>query len=86
MESKKGESYRAILVIRRTAMQRDTVLIGSIFLFSFLAFIALGLLDKLSGRSVYIISGLVACFGIGYLTTLIRLEILKSTIDLIDHI
>jgi uncharacterized membrane protein len=86
MESKKGESYRALLVIRKAAMQRNTVLIGSIFLITFLAFIVLGLLEKLSGRSVYLIAGMIACFGIGYLTTLIRLEIVKSSIDLMDHL
>ena len=86
MEFKKGENYREILVIRKAGMQRNTVLIGSIFFVSFLAFIALGLLDQLTARSIYLIAGIVACFGIGYLTTLIRLEILKSSIDLIEHL
>ena len=86
MEFKKSESYKALLVIRKTAMKRNTVVIGTIFLISFLAFIALGLLDQLSARSIYLIAGIVACFGIGFLTTLIRLEILKSSIELIDHL
>lgn len=86
MISDEGERYKALLVIRKTAMQRNMVIIGTIFLISFLAFIAFGLLDKLTGRSIYLTAGIVTCLGIGYLTTFIRLEILKSSIDLMDHL
>ncbi len=86
MDSEKIENYKALLIIRRSAKQRDVVIMGSIFLISFLALIALGMLDKFTGRSLFLVAALVVCFGAGTLTTWVNQEILKGSIEMIDNL
>ena len=80
------ESYRALLIIRRDAKRRDTLVTGGIFLLSFIALIALGMLGRLTGISVYLVTALVVCFGLGYLTTWVKLEVIKGCIEMIDNL
>jgi hypothetical protein len=86
MVSNKLENYIALLTIRRAARRRDTVVTGGIFLISFISMIALGMLDRLTGRSLYLVTAMVVCFGCGYLTTWVKLEIIKGSIELIDNL
>jgi len=86
MVTNKLENYLTLLSIRRAGRRRDTIIAGGIFLLSFISLIALGLLDRLSGRSLYLVSALVVVFGIGYLMAWIKLEIVKGTIELIGNI
>jgi hypothetical protein len=86
MTSNKLENYLALLTIRRAGRHRDTFITGGIFLISFVSMIALGLLDRLSGRSIYFVAGMVIVFGFSYLTTWVRLEIIKGSIELIDNL
>jgi len=86
MVSNKLENYIALLTISRAARLRDTVIIGGIFLISFISMIALGMLDRLTGRSLYLVTTMVVCFGFGYLTTWVKLDIIKGSIELIDNL
>jgi hypothetical protein len=86
MVSNKLENYRALLIVRRAARRRDTIVTGGIFLFSFISMIALGMLDRLTGRSLYLITALVLCFGFGSLATWVKLEIIKGSIELINNL
>jgi len=86
MVSNKLENYKALLTIRRAARRRDRIVAGGIFLVSFLSMIALGMLERLTGRSLYLVTAMVVCFGLGYLTTWVKLEIIKGSIELIDNL
>lgn len=86
MDTEKLENYKALLIIRRSAKQRDTIIIGAIFLISFIALIALGMLDRLTGRSLFFVAALVVCLGAGYLTTWVKQEILTGSIEMIDNL
>ena len=86
MIASKLENYRALLLIRRAGRRRDLFIAGGIFLVSFSATIALGLLDRLDGRSVYLITAMVVAFGFSYLTTWVKLEVIKGLIDLIENV
>jgi uncharacterized membrane protein len=80
------ENYLALLTIRRAGRRRDTIIVGGIFIVSFIAVIALGMLDRFNGRSLYFVAAMVACFGFGYLTTWVRFEIIKGTMELIENL
>lgn len=84
MVSNKLENYLALLTIRRAARRRDTVIAGGIFLISFIAMIALGMLDRLTERSFYLVVIMVVAFGLSYLRAWIEFEIIKGSIELID--
>ncbi len=86
MVTNKLENYLTLLSIRQAGRRRDTIITGGIFLISFVSMIALGLIDKISGRSLYLVSALVVVFGISYLMTWIKLEIIKGMIELIGNI
>jgi len=86
MMTSKLENYRSLLAIRRNGRLRDARLAGGIFLLAFFSMLALGLLDRLTGRSLYLVSALVVVFGFGYLAAWVRLEIIKGTIELINNI
>ena len=80
------ENYLALLEIRRATGRRDTTLIAAVFLVSFIAMIALAMLDRLSGRSLYLVSALVVVFGLAYLTAWVKLQIIKGSIELIENL
>jgi hypothetical protein len=86
MASSELENYSTLLKIRRTAGRRDVTIVGGIFIAFFVAMIAFGMLDRLTGRSLYLVVAMVAVFGFGFLTTWVKLEITKSSIDLIDNL
>ncbi|HEX9839309.1 MAG TPA: hypothetical protein VGA72_08190 [Anaerolineales bacterium] len=80
------ENYLALLTIRRAAWRRDIVILGGIFIVSFLSIIALGLLDRLSGRSLYLVVATVVAIGFGCLTTWVKLEITKGLVELLPYL
>ena len=86
MVSNKPKDYLTILAIRQVGRRRDTVIAGAVFLVSFVSLIALGMLDRLSGRTLYLVATLVACFGASYLRAWMQLEIIKGSIELIDNL
>jgi hypothetical protein len=80
------ENYLALLEIRRATSRRDTTLIGAVFIISFIAMIALAMLDRLSGRSLVFVSALVVVFGLAYLTAWVKFQIIKGSIELIENL
>ena len=86
MASKELENYLALLTIRRAGKRRDMYIAGGIFIISFLSMIALGMLDRLSGRSMYFIAAMVVSFGFAFLTSWVRLEIIKGSMELIENL
>jgi hypothetical protein len=86
MTSSELENYLTLLTIRRAGKRRDTLITGGIFWVSFVAIIALGMLDRLAGRSLYLTTAMTVLFGFAYLMTWVRLEIIKGSIDLIENL
>ena len=86
MDSNRLEDYLALLNIRRAAKRRDAVITGGTFLISFLALIALAMLDRLTGRSLYLAAAIITALGFGYRATWIRLEVIKGSIELIENL
>ena len=84
MNSRRLKEYIGLLEIRRTAGRRDLSILGGIFIVAFMGLVAFGLLDRLNGRSLLIVSSLVAVFGFVALMTWVRLEIVKGTIELVQ--
>jgi hypothetical protein len=79
-------NYSALLQIRKRAGRRDVIIIGGLFLVTILATFSLGLLDVISGRSLYLVSGVGIAIGAGLLTTWVRLEINRSLIEFVDNL
>ncbi|PKO12743.1 MAG: hypothetical protein CVU39_22515 [Chloroflexi bacterium HGW-Chloroflexi-10] len=86
MNSNSIENYLALLTIRRKAGWRDMNIIGGIFIVSFLAMIALGMLDQLNGRSLYMVAAIVTVFGFSALMAWVKLRIIHGSIELIDNL
>lgn len=86
MASNELENYLALLTIRRAAGHRDTAILGGVFMLSVISMVVVGLLDGLSGRSVYIVAAMMIVFGIAYLMTWVKLEITKSLIELLQYL
>lgn len=86
MVSKKLENYVALLAVRQAARQRDIAIIGGIFIVSLMSMVALGMLDQLSGRALYLVAAIVIVFGFAYISTWVRLEIIKGSMELIDNL
>jgi len=86
MTSSELENYLTLLTIRRAGKRRDTYIAGGIFWVSFAAMIAFGMLDRLTGRSLYLTAAMTVVFGIGYLTIWVKLEIIKGAIELIENL
>ena len=86
MDAKRLENYCALLTIRQAGRRRVTIFAGGIFLVSFIAMIALGILDRLTGRSIYLVAAMVVVFGINYLMTWMRLAIIRGSIELLDNL
>jgi hypothetical protein len=78
--------YASLLEIRQRAARRDAIITGGIFSIAVLATIALGLLDKLQGRSVYVVLGLLLAFGLGYIQIWVRLEIINASRELVGYL
>jgi hypothetical protein len=79
-------NYSALLQIRKRAGHRDVIIVGGLFLVTLLATFSLGLLDVISGRSLYLISGIEIALGVGFLGTWVRLEINRSLIEFVDNL
>ena len=78
--------YASLLKIRQKAGRRDVLIIGGVFLIAVLASIALGLLDKFQGRSIYLLFGLILAFGLGFVQIWVRLEIINASLELVGYL
>jgi 4-hydroxybenzoate polyprenyltransferase len=81
MTTNRLEDYLALLAIRRTSGRRDTTILGGTFVVSFIATIALGMLNQLSGRSLYLVTALVVILGLAYLTAWVKFQIINGSIE-----
>jgi hypothetical protein len=86
MNPNKLENYLALLNIRQAARRRDAIIFGVVFLLSFGGLIAGGLLDSLSGRSLYLAAALVVGFGFSLVTAWTRLEVIRGSIELVSEL
>lgn len=86
MNLKRTENYLTLLMIRKNAGQRDSLIIGGVFWISFTAMIILSLFGRLNGKPLIIVGALVVVFGFSYLMVWARLEIIRNMIDLIENV
>ena len=86
MRRSKVENYLTLLAIRQAGTRRNLIILGGIFYFSLIAMVILGLLNQISGRSLYLTAAMVVVFFIGYITTLVKLEIIRASIESLNNI
>jgi hypothetical protein len=78
--------YTSLLRIRQEGRRRNVRLSGALFLISLLITIGFGLLNEELGRSIYLLAGLITAFGLSFVTTWVRLEVINSTLELIGYL
>jgi hypothetical protein len=86
MNSKNIENYLSILKIRQKAGQRDVNIIAGISLVLFIVSFAFGMLDRLSGRSLYIVGAILIVFGFSSLMVWVKLQITNASIEVIENL
>lgn len=84
--SERIHNYLSLLEVRQKSRRWNVTFLGGIFFVSILATLALGLVMGLSGRSVYLITGIDIVFGLGFLMAWVRLEIVRNSIDLLNNL
>jgi hypothetical protein len=80
------QNYLSLLEIRQKSRCWNVTLLGGIFIVSILTTLALGLVTGLSGRSVYLITGIDIALGLGFIAAWVRLEIVRSSIELLNNL
>ena len=85
MSSTRTENYLELLKIRKTAEKQRVTILGGVFVVFFVFLIAFGMLDRLNGRSLFLVTALIVPFGLAYFSTWVRLEITKRVIEMIDN-
>jgi hypothetical protein len=86
MSSNKIENYLELLQIRQTAEKRKVNILGGVFIVSFVFLIALGMLDRLNGRSLFLVTAMIVPFGFAYTFTWVKLEIIKGSIEMVNNL
>lgn len=84
--SERIQNYLSLLEIRHKSRRWNVTILGGIFIVSILATLAYGLVTGLSGRSIYLITGVDIVLGLGFLTAWVRLEIVRSSIELLKNL
>jgi len=84
--SERIQNYLHLLETRRKLVRWNVVLLGGIFLLALLSTLAYGITLGLSGRSVYLVTGINIALGFGFFTTWVRLEIVRSSIELLNNL
>jgi hypothetical protein len=82
--SNRLDDYLTLLKIRQAGRRRSASILGGLFFISLLASLALGLLDQITGRSVFIIAAVLVAIGSGALMARVRLEIVSDSLELVD--
>jgi hypothetical protein len=80
------QNYLSLLEIRQKSRRWNVTFLSGIFIISILATLALGLVIGLSGRSVYLITGVDIVLGLSFIAAWVRLEIVRSSIDLLNNL
>ena len=83
-ESKQLKNYSALLKIRQAGKRREVIIAAGIFIVTSVSVIAVGLVRGLGGREAYLVVAGIVIFGMNYLISWVRLEIIKGSIELID--
>ncbi|MGD8405515.1 MAG: hypothetical protein PVJ21_17795 [Anaerolineales bacterium] len=84
--SERIQNYLSILEIRQKSRRWNVTILGGIFIVIILATLAVGLVAGLNGRSVYLITGLDIVLGLTFFMAWVRLEIVRSSIELLNNI
>lgn len=84
--SERIQNYLSILEIRQKSRRWNVIFVGGIFVVSILSTLALGLVTGLNGRSVYLITGVDIVLGLGFIMAWVRLEIVRSSIELLNNL
>jgi hypothetical protein len=84
--SERIQNYLSILEIRQKSRRWNVTILGGIFSVIILATLAVGLVAGLNGRSVYLITGLDIVLGLTFFMAWVRLEIVRSSIELLNNI
>jgi len=84
--SERIQNYLSLLKIRQKSRRWNLVYTGGVFIIAILSTLALGLVVGLSGRSVYLITGVDIVLGLGFLMAWVRLEIVRSSIDMLNNL
>jgi hypothetical protein len=80
------QNYLSLLEVRQKSRRWNVTLLGGIFIVSILATLALGLVNGLSGRSVYLVTGVDIALGLSFIAAWVRLEIVRSSIELLNNL
>ena len=80
------QNYLSLLEIRQKSRRWNVSILGGVFIVLILATLAIGLVTGLSGRSVYLITGVDVVLGLGFMAAWVRLEIVRSAIDLLNNL
>ena len=86
MSSTKIENYLALLKLRQTAAKQKVNILGGVFIVSFVLLIAFGLLGKLDGRSLFLVTAMIVPFGFAAMAAWVRVEIIKGSIDMVNNL
>jgi len=84
--SERIKSYLSLLEIRRKSKRWNVTVLGGVFIASILVTLAYGLVTGLSGRFVYLVTGVDIALGLGFLTAWVRLEIVQNSIELLKNL
>jgi hypothetical protein len=80
------QNYLSLLEIRQRSRRWNVTFLGGIFIISILVTLALGLINGLSGRSVYLITGVDIALGLSFIVAWVRLEIVRNSIELLNNL
>ena len=80
------QNYLSLLEIRQKSRQWNVTFLGGIFIVLIIATLALGLVTGLSGRLLYLITGINIVLGLSFIMAWVRLEIVRSSIDLLNNL
>jgi hypothetical protein len=76
----------SLLKIRQNSRRWNVTILGGVFAILILVTLALGLVGGLNGRSVYLVTGVDIVLGLGFIVAWVRLEIVQSSIDLLNNL
>lgn len=80
------QNYLSLLKIRQRSRRWNVIFLGGIFLVSIVSTLAYGLVTGLIGRSVYLVTGIDIALGFSFFAAWVRLEIVRSSIDLLKNL
>ena len=80
------QNYLSLLEIRQKSKRWNMIFIGGIFIVLILGTLAFGLVAGLSGRSVYLITGVDIALGLSFIMAWVRFEIVRNSIELLKNI